>query len=100
MDQFDVKVLKDETSPDGVRVIYVQTCASVCSQQIGIAVKDGVILEAAFAGGCSGNTQGIARLIAGMKVEDAISRLQGIRCGGKGTSCPDQLARALKFIVR
>lgn len=91
---YDITLLSDRTE-DGVRVIYVQTCKEVCSQQIAFAVKDGIILEAAFAGGCSGNTQGIAALVKGMKVEDAIARLEGIKCGGKPTSCPDQLAKAL-----
>ena len=95
----DVTVLKDTTNPEGIRVMYVQP-HGVCSQQIGIAVKDGVILEAAFMGGCSGNTQGISRLVAGMKVTDAVSRLKGIDCGGKGTSCPDQLAKALEKFIR
>lgn len=94
----DVTVLRDETQ-DGVRVIYVQTCKEVCSQQIAFAVKDGVILEAGFAGGCAGNTQGIAALVKGMRIEDAIARLEGIRCGSKATSCPDQLARALKLAL-
>lgn len=94
----DVTVLRDETQ-DGVRVIYVQTCKEVCSQQIAFAVKDGVILEAGFAGGCAGNTRGIAALVKGMRIEDAIARLEGIRCGSKATSCPDQLARALKLAL-
>ena len=94
----DVTVLRDETQ-DGVRVIYVQTCKEVCSQQIAFAVKDGIILEAGFAGGCAGNTQGIAALVKGMRIEDAIARLEGIRCGSKATSCPDQLARALKLAL-
>lgn len=94
----DVTVLRDETQ-DGVRVIYVQTYKEVCSQQIAFAVKDGVILEAGFAGGCAGNTQGIAALVKGMRIEDAIARLEGIRCGSKATSCPDQLARALKLAL-
>ena len=94
----DVTVLRDETQ-DGVRVIYVQTCKEVCSQQIAFAVKDGVILEAGFAGGCAGNTQGIAALVKGMRIEDAIAHLEGIRCGSKATSCPDQLARALKLAL-
>lgn len=100
MDQFDVQIIKDETTPDGIRVIYVRTCREVCSSQIGIAVKDGTILEVVFAGGCSGNTQGIGRLVEGMRVEEALGRLKGIRCGGKGTSCPDQLARALELIQK
>lgn len=97
MENYDVTPFHDSTDENEIRVIYVKTCREVCSQQIGIAVKDGIILEAAFAGGCSGNTQGICKLVAGMKVDDAISRLEGIRCGGKGTSCPDQLAKALKL---
>ena len=68
----------------------------VCSRQIEIDVEDGIITSAKFLGGCAGNTQGVAALIVGMKVEEAIRRLSGIRCGFKSTSCPDQLARALK----
>ena len=96
---YEVKKIKDKTTPEGVRVIYADTCREVCSQQLAVAVKDGIILEAAVAGGCSGNSQGICRLVAGMKVEEAIRRMEGIRCGGKGTSCPDQLARALKLFL-
>lgn len=95
---YDITILKDETQ-DGVRIVYAQPCRDVCSQQIAFAVKDGIILEAAFAGGCSGNTQGICSLIKGMLVTDAVARLEGIRCGGKGTSCPDQLARALRTVM-
>ena len=94
---YEVTKVKDEITPEGIRVIYANTCREVCSQQVAVAVKDGVILEAAFAGGCSGNTQGICKLVVGMKIEDAVSRLEGIRCGSKETSCPDQLARVLKF---
>ena len=68
----------------------------VCSRSIDIAVEDGVILEVTYHGGCSGNTQGVAALVKGMKIEDAIERLSGIRCGFKSTSCPDQLAGALR----
>ncbi len=67
-----------------------------CSTAIDIDVKDGVIQSVSFTGGCNGNLQGISALVTGMKVEDAISRLKGIRCGFKSTSCPDQLARALE----
>ena len=67
-----------------------------CSQEIEIELKDGVIESVKFTGGCNGNLQGIARLIEGMDVEEAISRIDGIRCGFKATSCPDQLAKALK----
>lgn len=66
-----------------------------CSRQIDITVEDGIIQDVKFHGGCNGNTNGISALTRGMKVDDAISRLSGIRCGMKSTSCPDQLARAL-----
>jgi uncharacterized protein (TIGR03905 family) len=59
-------------------------------------IDNGIIVSAAFTGGCSGNTQGVAALVKGMTVEDAISRLRGIKCGFKSTSCPDQLAVALE----
>ena len=68
----------------------------VCSNTIDVEVEDGVIKSVEFTGGCNGNLQGISRLVAGMKVEDAIDRLKGIKCGFKSTSCPDQLARALE----
>lgn len=68
----------------------------VCSREFTIDVEDGVICSMAAKGGCDGNLQGIGALLKGMKVEDAIERLEGIRCGGKATSCPDQIAQALK----
>ncbi len=71
----------------------------VCSNTIDVQVEDGVIKSVEFTGGCNGNLQGISRLVAGMKVEDAIDRLKGIRCGFKSTSCPDQLACALQEII-
>ena len=70
----------------------------VCSRAINIKVEDGIIVDVEFVGGCSGNTQGVAALAKGMKVDDAIERLEGIKCGFKNTSCPDQLAEALKEI--
>lgn len=69
----------------------------VCSQLIRVEVEDNIVKSAEFIGGCSGNTQGIARLVNGMNVDEAISRLEGIRCGYKETSCPDQLAKALRL---
>ncbi len=69
-----------------------------CSSAIDIEVKDGIIESVKFIGGCSGNTQGVSALVKGMRVEDAVSRLKGIKCGFKPTSCPDQLARALESI--
>ena len=68
----------------------------VCSRRIDIDVEDGIVMKVTFNGGCSGNTQGVAALVAGMTIDEAISRLSGIRCGFKSTSCPDQLATALK----
>lgn len=70
--------------------------SGVCSRQINLVVEDGIITEAAFVGGCHGNTQGIAALVIGMSAEEAIRRLRGIKCGFKPTSCPDQLAQALE----
>ena len=73
---YEVTKIKDETTPEGIRVIYANTCREVCSQQIAVAVKDGIVLEAAFAGGCSGNTQGLCKMIVGHTVQDVISRLE------------------------
>ena len=71
----------------------------VCARSIHLEVDDsGMIHNVSFSGGCSGNTQGVARLVEGMNIDDAISRMEGIRCGFKSTSCPDQLAQALKQI--
>lgn len=66
-----------------------------CSRAIQFEVENDVIKSCRFVGGCMGNTQGVARLVEGMRVDDAISKLAGIDCGGRGTSCPDQLAQAL-----
>lgn len=71
----------------------------VCSQLMDIDVENGIIEKVAVEGGCSGNLQGISSLLVGMKVEDAIERMEGIRCGFKNTSCPDQLAKALKNCI-
>lgn len=68
----------------------------VCSQQIIIELNDDVIENLRVLGGCNGNLQGISALVRGMKAQDAIERLRGIRCGFKNTSCPDQIAKALE----
>ena len=73
---------------------------SVCSRSIDIDIEDDIIVCVKFNGGCAGNTQGVASLIKGMKVTEAIERLDGIRCGFKPTSCPDQLAKALSEIKK
>ena len=72
------------------------TPQGVCSRKMIIEVEDGIVTNVTVIGGCNGNLQGISSLVKGMKVEDVIKRLDGIQCGMKGTSCPDQLARALK----
>ena len=77
-------------------ISYEFTPRGVCSRKIEIELDGDVIHSVRFIGGCAGNTQGIAALVRGMKVQEAISRLEGIRCGFKPTSCPDQLATALK----
>jgi uncharacterized protein (TIGR03905 family) len=70
--------------------------SGTCSRLIKLDVEDGVIINCEFVAGCPGNTHGVAALVRGMKVEEAITRLKGIKCGMKSTSCPDQLARALE----
>ena len=72
------------------------TPRGVCSREFQIQVEDGVIQSVRVIGGCHGNLQGLGALLQGMKVEEAIRRMEGIRCGGKATSCPDQMAQALK----
>lgn len=71
----------------------------VCSQEIHLELDGNKIKHVEFIGGCSGNTQGVARLVEGMDAKEAISRLEGIRCGFRPTSCPDQLATALKKAI-
>lgn len=68
----------------------------VCSRLMQVEVVDGIIRKVEVKGGCSGNLQGISRLLVGMPVQQAIERLEGVRCGLKPTSCPDQLSKALK----
>ena len=75
------------------------TPKGVCSRQMIVEVEDGVVKSFQVMGGCHGNLQGISKLVEGMKVEDVIARLDGIRCGGKESSCPDQLAQALKQAI-
>lgn len=71
------------------------TTHGTCSRSIDITVDGDIVSDVVFHGGCSGNTQGISALVKGMKIEDAITRMKGIKCGSKPTSCPDQLATAL-----
>ena len=74
---------------------YTYMTRGVCSRRMTVELEDGIIRDVRIEGGCSGNLQGISRLIVGMKAEDAIARMKGIQCGGKSTSCPDQLSIAL-----
>lgn len=76
--------------------MYSYKTKGTCSREIDFEIQDNTIKEVHFLGGCNGNLQGISALVKGMKIDDAISKLQGIDCGGRGTSCPDQLATALK----
>lgn len=92
---FEVRKIFDRTEGD-VRLTAFETCGQVCSRQIDIETDGEVIKQVRYTGGCNGNTQGVAALVAGMKIDEAIARLEGIDCNGRGTSCPDQLARALK----
>ncbi len=78
---------------------YIYNTTGTCSKQILLDVEDGVINDVKFLGGCNGNLQGISKLVKGQKVEDIIDKLQGIKCGMKDTSCPDQLSKALQTIV-
>lgn len=70
--------------------------SGTCSQAIIVTIDGELISEVSFVGGCHGNTQGIASLVRGMRIDEAIARLEGIDCRGRGTSCPDQLAKALR----
>lgn len=72
--------------------------SGVCSKKIDFEITDGKLHNVSFTGGCHGNLQGIGRLVEGMEVDEVISRLERIRCGFKNTSCPDQLAKALKSL--
>ena len=75
---------------------FKYTTKGVCSRQIEFDVTDGIVSDVSFLGGCNGNLQGIGHLVEGMNIDEVISRLEGIKCGFKGTSCPDQLSEALK----
>lgn len=72
----------------------------VCSREMIFDIEDGIIKSLQIVGGCDGNTKGISKLVVGMKLEDVIEKLKGIQCGYKGTSCPDQLSKALeKYLI-
>ena len=77
---------------------YSYNTRGVCSRKIDFEIEDGIVKNVRFLGGCNGNLQGIGKLVEGMKIEDVIEKLEGLNCNGKGTSCPDQLAKALKEV--
>ena len=77
---------------------YTYKTKGVCSQMITFEVEDNKVYNVQFFGGCNGNLKGIGALVNGMDVDDVISRIDGIRCGMKATSCPDQLAQALRAV--
>ena len=95
----DYAIVKDEVV-DGVRYVVATPSAKVCSKQIDIEIKDGIIQKVVYTRGCEGNAKGIGALIKDMSVEEAIRRLEGINCGKRGTSCPDQLAKVLKALKK
>ena len=80
-------------------MVYTYRTQGTCARTIEIEVEDGIIKHVQFNGGCAGNTQGIAKIVEGMEAKHVIKRFEGIRCGFKPTSCPDQLAQALKIIL-
>lgn len=94
----EVTIIKDSKNADGVRTIVAKP-SNVCSRLIEVSVKDGKVLKVTFTGGCSGNTQGVATLVEGMTVKEVIKKLQGIDCGGRGTSCPDQLSKVMEYFL-
>ena len=91
----DYQIVSDKVE-NGIRYIVATPSAKVCSKQIDIEIEGDVIQSVVYTRGCEGNAKGIGALIKGMTVDEAIRRLEGINCGKRGTSCPDQLAKVLK----
>ncbi|MBQ9889199.1 MAG: TIGR03905 family TSCPD domain-containing protein [Bacteroidales bacterium] len=92
---YDPTKLSDITS-DGIRSASFSTCGITCSTHINLETEGDVIRRVEIVKGCDGNTKGLARLCVGRKVQEVIGLLEGIDCKGRGTSCPDQLAKALR----
>lgn len=76
--------------------MYRYKTKGICSKAIEVEIEDGIVKEVRFDGGCNGNTQGVSSLVVGMPAEEVIERLQGIKCGPRPTSCPDQLTKAIQ----
>lgn len=93
----DYQIICDEVK-DGVRYIVAVPSAKVCSKKIEIEIIGDTIMKVVYTRGCEGNAKGIGALIKGMSIDEAIRRLEGITCGKRGTSCPDQLSKVLKSI--
>lgn len=91
----EVTKLSDATT-DGIRSTSFATCGVTCSTQINLETEGDIIKHVEIVKGCDGNTKGLARLCEGRRIQDVIGLLEGIDCKSRGTSCPDQLARALK----
>ena len=94
---FEVTLISDKTE-GGIRKASFLTCGVVCSSQIDIELEGDTLKSVRYTGGCNGNLQGIGALVAGMNKDEVIDRLSGINCKGRGTSCPDQLSRALNML--
>jgi len=80
--------------------MYTYTTKGTCSRQIQFDIVNNKVTQVRFVGGCNGNTQGVAALVEGMDAEEVIRRLEHINCNGRGTSCPDQLARAIRQVLK
>ena len=80
-------------------MVYTYKTRGTCSVKIEFEVNDGIVSNVKFYSGCNGNLQGIAHLVEGMKAEEVIEKLKGINCNGRGTSCPDQLSKALEEVI-
>lgn len=90
--------MRDSIERTTIVTIQYQT-KGVCSRQMNVKIDQGVVQSVEIIGGCHGNSQGVSRLVEGMRAEDAIAKIEGIQCGGKGTSCPDQLSKALRIAL-
>lgn len=98
IDHLDGILFTDREQQSQVRTLTYEPAGGVCAKAINVVVENGLVAAIQVQGGCGGNSQGLAALIEGMPVEEVIGRLEGITCGDKGTSCPDQIAKALRII--
>ena len=95
----DYQIVSDKVE-DGIRYVVATPSTKVCSNQIDIQIKGDIIQSVVYTRGCDGNAKGIGALIKGMSIDEAIKRLDGITCGKRQTSCPDQLAKILKELKK